>query len=186
VDRSHCPPGGSPTRIVRWRKRFGRDRFGGRRSQGQPIHMLRVFIENEAGSATKHHHDEKNLIPLFTEKVSRAFPYPYGFVIGTTSGDGDNVDCFVLTDSELHTGDVLECTPIALLEQTEIGETNHNVLAVPSGEEEAIPPGAEEVLRDFILHFRDHQPDMPSTVGRLLSRKAAETFVEECLDPSRD
>ena len=52
--------------------------------------MLRVFIENEAGSATKHHHDEKNLVPLFTEEVSRPFPYPYGFVIGTTSGDGDN------------------------------------------------------------------------------------------------
>jgi inorganic pyrophosphatase len=144
--------------------------------------MLQVFIENEAGSTTKHHHDEKALQPLFDEEVARSFPYPYGFVIGTTSGDGDNVDCFVITDIALRTGEILEVAPLALLEQTEAGEINHNVLAVPLGAEEHLPPGAEQTLRDFILNFRSHQPEVVNTAGRLLDRAAAEAFVEECRD----
>ena len=144
--------------------------------------MLRVFVENEAGSSIKHHHDEKALRFLFSEQLARPYPFPYGFVIGTTSGDGDNVDCFIITDSPLRTGDILECTPIALLEQTEVGEINHNVLAVPVGAEEHLPPGAERALREFIVHFRDHQTEMPSIAGRLLGRDAAEAFVEECRD----
>jgi inorganic pyrophosphatase len=145
--------------------------------------ILRVFIEDEAGSSIKHHYDEKALRHLFTEEVARPYPYPYGFVLGTTSGDGDNVDCFVITEAALRRGDIVDCAPVALLEQTEAGEINHNVLAVPAGEQERLPPGAEQALREFILHFRDHQPEIVNTAGRLLSRAGAEAFVEECRDP---
>jgi inorganic pyrophosphatase len=101
---------------------------------------MRVFIENEAGSTTKHHHDEKRLIPLGTEQVARPYPYPYGFVVGTTGGDGDNVDCFVITATPLRTGEMVECSPVALLEQIEDGEVDHNLLAVPAGDPEVPPP----------------------------------------------
>jgi inorganic pyrophosphatase len=146
---------------------------------------LRVFIEDEAGSTIKHHHDEKALLHMSTEEVSRPYPFPYGFVIGTTSGDGDNVDCFVITGAPLRRGDIVDCVPIALLEQTEAGEVNHNVLAVPAGEQERLPPGAEQALREFILHFRDHQPEIVNTAGRLLPGHAARAFVEECRDQTR-
>ena len=36
--------------------------------------MFTVFAENEAGSATKHHHDEKALTSSHTEEVSRPYP----------------------------------------------------------------------------------------------------------------
>ena len=100
--------------------------------------MFTVFIENEAGSTTKHHHDEKALTLLHTEEVSRPYPYPYGFVLNTTSGDGDNVDCFVLTDKPLKTGETLEVVPVGFLEQFTVedggpDQVDHNVLAVPVG-----------------------------------------------------
>jgi inorganic pyrophosphatase len=144
-----------------------------------------VFIENEAGSRTKHHHDEKNLVPLRTEEVARAYPYPYGFVIGTTAlgGDGDNVDCFVLTDRPLHTGEIVACEPVALMEQVEGGHPDHNVLAVLAGEPPALPDGVERVLGEFIAHFREHQPEVESLPGRLLGRAAALAYLEASRDP---
>ena len=50
---------------------------------------LKVFIQNEAGSTQKHYHNEKTLQWRRTEKVSRPHPYPYGFILGTTSADGE-------------------------------------------------------------------------------------------------
>jgi inorganic pyrophosphatase len=94
---------------------------------------MQVFIENEAGSRRKNIYDERTLRYLRTVDVSASYPYPYGFVIGTVSGDDDAVDCFVLTAEPLVAGTTLECDPIGLLEQLEDGEIDHKVLAVPSG-----------------------------------------------------
>jgi inorganic pyrophosphatase len=54
---------------------------------------MKVFIQNEAGSFIKHAHDEKTLEPRGATRVSRAYPFPYGFILGTTADDGLNVDC---------------------------------------------------------------------------------------------
>ncbi len=106
--------------------------------------VLRVFIENEAGSYIKHHHDEETLAFLRTEQVGRPYPFPYGFVPGTRAPDGDCVDCFVVTDRVLHTGDLVDCEPFALMEQTEAGLVDHNILAVPAGE---VMPGSGRPAR---------------------------------------
>ena len=50
---------------------------------------MKVFIECEAGSSDRPIFDEKTLEYRRTSKVSREYPYPYGFVLNTTSGDGD-------------------------------------------------------------------------------------------------
>ena len=72
-----------------------------------PIKM-KVFIENEAGSKFKNLFDEKKLEFKKTIQVSRAYPYPYGFILNTTGEDGDNVDVFVLTKKLLKKGEVVE------------------------------------------------------------------------------
>ena len=53
---------------------------------------IRVFIQNEVGSCRKNHHDEKSLQYRHSETIPHAYPFPYGFVIGTDSGDGGNVE----------------------------------------------------------------------------------------------
>lgn len=53
---------------------------------------MKVFIENEAGSDQKNIYDEKALEYKRSHTISRKYPYPYGFILKTTSGDGDNVD----------------------------------------------------------------------------------------------
>jgi inorganic pyrophosphatase len=95
---------------------------------------VRVFIQNEAGSNTKHYHDETTLEWKRTADVSLPYPYPYGFIIGTAAEDGCNVDCFVITDRTLKTGQLIECDAVGLMEQFEDGQDDHNVLACPLGE----------------------------------------------------
>jgi len=47
--------------------------------------LIKVFVQNEAGSNLKNYHDEKTLAFQSARHVSRAYPFPYSFVIGTTA-----------------------------------------------------------------------------------------------------
>jgi inorganic pyrophosphatase len=141
---------------------------------------MRVLIENEAGSSTKHSYDERSLALVGSAQVSAAYPYAYGFAIGTRSGDGDAVDCFVLGKTPFKSGSVIECEPLALLEQIEDGEIDHKVLAAPTGEEVAIDDAVLERLTAFVQAVFAHVPGKTMQIGRLLDRQAAEDFLERC------
>lgn len=141
---------------------------------------MRVFIENEAGSRRKNIYDERTLRHLRTVDVSASYPYPYGFVIGTVSGDDDAVDCFVLTAQPLVAGTTLECDAIGLLEQVEDGEIDHKVLAVPSGASAIIDEAAIAALKKFISGVFAHVADKRMEIGRLLGRDAAENYLRQC------
>lgn len=141
---------------------------------------MQVFIENEAASREKKTFNERTLRYLETAPISAAYPFPYGFVLGTVSGDGDAVDCFVLTAQPLRSGMTLACKPVALLEQIEDGETDHKVIAVPDGESELVKPADEAALRAFVASVFAHIPGKTVVVGQLLGREAAEDFVRRC------
>jgi inorganic pyrophosphatase len=144
---------------------------------------VQVFIENEAGSSEKNTFDERTLTFLRRERVSRSYPYPYGFVLGTRSGDGDAVDCFVLTATTLRSRTVVDCEPLGLLEQIEDGEIDHKILAALAGQAAAL--GAEQLsaVTDFIAGVFAHMPGKRMTIGRLRSRAEAEAYVRQCRDP---
>src|SRR3989344_1377201 len=108
---------------------------------------MKVFIENEAGSDQKNLYNEKTLDYKKTVTVSRKYPSPYGFILNTTSGDGDNVDAFIITDQPLKSGKIVECEPVGLMEQMEKSwneskgdreKVDHNVLAALSGDDQDV------------------------------------------------
>lgn len=142
--------------------------------------MLRVFIENEAGSCIKHHHDEETLAFRHTEQVRAPYPFPYGFVPGTRAPDGDCVDCFVITDRALHTGDLVDCEPFALMEQTEAGLVDHNVLAVPVGEAFPDLGSLRPALARFVAEVFAGMAGRETTVGQFLPAAAARAYLEAC------
>lgn len=146
---------------------------------------MRVFIENEAGSRHKNIYDERTLAYRRTVEVSHSYPYPYGFVIGTRSGDGDCVDCFVLTATALGSGSIVDCDPIGLLEQVEDGEVDHKVLAVPIGEHFALDDSVLTALKAFINGVFAHVAGKRMQVGRLLPRADAVAYVRDCRDDAK-
>ena len=141
---------------------------------------MQVFIENQAGSRRKNIYDERTLRHLRTIDVSASYPYPYGFVIGTVSGDAGAVDCFVLTSEPLIAGTTLECDPIGLLEQVEDGEVDHKILAVPSGGSATIDDAVVAALKEFISGVFSHVPDKRMEIGRLLGPDDAENYLRQC------
>ncbi len=139
---------------------------------------IRVFIENTARSCLKHVHDEERLELLRVEQVSGAYPYPYGFIPGTRGPDGDCVDCFVITDRPLRTGDLVDCEPFALMEQWEARVVDNNVLAVPVGE--AVPDLAPliPILTRGIEELFVGMPGRETAVGRFLPAEDAVAYLE--------
>jgi len=143
---------------------------------------MRVFIENEAGSRRKNIYDERTLAHLRSVEVSAAYPFPYGFVLGTVSGDRDAVDCFVLTETVLPSGTTVECEPVGLIEQIEDGEIDHKVLAVPRGSDAKLDAAAVAAIKTFIAGVFAHVPGKRMDIGRLLDRSAAEAYLGKCRD----
>ena len=141
---------------------------------------MRVFIENEAGSRTKNLYDDVTFAPRGSTQVSLPYPYPYGFVIGTVGGDGDAVDCFVLTDSELASGDIIDCDPVGFLEQVEDGEIDHKVLAVPADEHRVLDDATVTQVKAFIGGVFAHVAGKQMETGRLLGSAEAHAYVETC------
>lgn len=142
--------------------------------------MITVFIENEAGSQIKHHYNEETFEVIRTEDVGVAYPFPYGFVPRTLAPDGDAADCFVITEESLRTGTRVACSPVALIEQTEGGDTDHNVIAVPVGESAPDLGGVQKAIGYFVERFMVGVPGRESVMGRLLSRDDALTYLETC------
>ena len=152
---------------------------------------IKVFIENEGHSNRKNIFNEKTLAYLESTTVTGEYPYPYGFILDTTGGDGDNVDCFVLTDKRLKSGQLVECKPVALMEQTESSwerpgeqEEDHTILATLIGETAVIDEAFKASLREFVLHIFDHIPGKKTTVGEFLGKEAAVRYINKCKDRS--
>ena len=139
-----------------------------------------VFVENPAGGATKHLFDERQLVLKARSAVSRPYPYHYGFLLDTRAADGDNLDCYILSDRKLQSGDVVECTIIGLMEQWEDGLVDHNVLACPVGDVAAVTASVRAKLSDFVAHVFDHLPGKSIRAGRFLDAAAAFQHIDEC------
>lgn len=139
---------------------------------------IKVFVQNEAGSNLKNYHDEKTFAFKFAKDVSRPYPFPYGFVIGTTARDGCNLDCYVITSRDISTATVLECEPIGLMEQFEDGIEDHNILAVPLGESAEVTETIREALVEFVENVFRHIKNKQIRAGRFLSAAAANEHIQ--------
>ena len=120
-------------------------------------------------------------MPVFEEPVSWPYPYAYGFVIGVESGDGDCLDVFVISKEPIPSGTRMTCVAIALLEQWQNDDDDHDVIAVPI--DEAADAGSidlEEVRANIKEHMDEvfsHDPNRTLRVGELLDAAAAEALV---------
>jgi len=139
---------------------------------------MKVFIENEAGSDQKNIFDEETLTYKKTVTVSARYPFPYGFILETKSGDGDNLDCFVLTDRPLRSGEIIEVDAIGMFEELEDGDEDHKILAVPKGDSWKIDTQLEEIFKEFSANVFAHLQGKKKIVGRFLGPESAQELIE--------
>lgn len=139
---------------------------------------MEVFIENDRGSLIKRNYD-LDLKLIREDRVLLPYPYPYGFVLGTRTDDGEGVDCYVITREPLKRGSVVEAEPAGLLVLKEDGEEDHKIIAVQKGCSLDQYPDAVETIRKFILGIFARHPNVKLSIGDLLSPKAAQDFLAE-------
>jgi len=142
------------------------------------ILTVKIFIENEAGSNIKNLFNEETLEYRKSVEVSADYPFPYGFLLNTKSGDGDNLDCFVLTKKPLKSREIVEVEPIGMFEEIENGEEDHKILAILAGELWEIDKKLEQTLRDFSVKVFSHLPSKKKVVGRFLGKTDALHLIE--------
>jgi len=141
--------------------------------------MIKVLIQVGAGSRDKKLYNEKTLEYKRTSRISRPYPYAYGFIIGTSAEDGDSVDCYLITKDKLKSGTIVECEPIGLLEQDEDGEVDHKVLATIPGQDVELGEGLLKELRDFIYTVFAQFPEVHISIGRILPQEAALHYIQK-------
>jgi inorganic pyrophosphatase len=140
--------------------------------------MIKVCIQVEAGSHDKNLYNENTLAYKETIRVSRPYPYPYGFILETSAEDGDNVDCYLITDERLKSGTIVECEPIGLLEQREGEEVDHKILAAMPGQDVVVSEELFQELQNFIYAVFAQYPDAGVRVGPILAREAALLHIQ--------
>jgi inorganic pyrophosphatase len=142
-------------------------------------YMIEVLIQVAAGSCEKALYNEQTLEYRETRRTAQPYPYPYGFIVGTSAADGDCVDCYLMTHDPLKAGTIVACEPVGLLEQDEGGEVDHKVLAALPGQDVALGQGLVQELQDFISALFASYPDVRVCVGPLLPREAALQHLQE-------
>ncbi len=143
---------------------------------------IKVIVECQAGSDIKNVFDEVTLKDKESFTVSRAYPFPYGFIQNTKSGDGDCLDCFIITKHPLETKSVVDVEVIGMFEQFEtrngIRKEDHNILAKFQDEDTEMTDEIRNILREFVLHVWDHRVGKKVEVGAFYGEKEAEVLIE--------
>jgi inorganic pyrophosphatase len=141
--------------------------------------MIKVLVQVEAGSREKHLYNEKTLEYKEARRVSRPYPYAYGFIVGTQAEDGDALDCYLITKDKVKCGSIVECEPIGLLQQVEDGEIDDKVLAAIPGQHVELDEALLNELQDFIYDIFSQFPGIHVKVGEILPREAALQRIEK-------
>jgi inorganic pyrophosphatase len=140
--------------------------------------MIKVLIQVAGGSTDRRIYNERTLEYKETRKGTLPYPYPYGFILGTWSEDEACVDCYVITQSKLEAGSIVECEVAGLLEQHEGEEIDHKVLGVLSGEQVELSQEIGDTLRNFIYTAFAKHLEVKITVGNILPREEALRHIE--------
>lgn len=140
---------------------------------------MKVFIENEAGTNLKNIFNEDTLDFKKAVQVSAEYPFPYGFILDTKSGDGDNLDCFILTNRVLKSREIIEAEPLGMFEEIEDGEEDPKILCVLKGESWNIDENIQQTFKDFTKKVFSHLPNKKKEIGRFLGKEEALRLIEK-------
>ena len=142
---------------------------------------MKAFIEVDARTDQRPIYDENTLEYIKTKTVYKPYPYAYGFLLDTISGDGDHLDCYIITSQSLVSGEIIEVEPIGMVESIENEEEDHKILCRLPNEKIIIDSTIEKKIRDFGEHYFDDRTDKQVIVGKFLGYDQAKALIEKSL-----
>lgn len=140
---------------------------------------MNVFIECEAGSKKRRSYDEKTLLLKKQTDLLVPYPFPYGFIMDTSSDDNDSLDCFIITRKLIKYGEIIECDPICALEFNEGNEKDYKVLGKRMDEDTVIDNNSIEIIKKFIIKIFKQFPDINISFGDVLNTVETNTLIKK-------
>lgn len=124
---------------------------------------INVIIEVPAGSSQKYAYSEQYSASVLTRSLANnlTFPFNYGYIPQTKSGDAAHLDAFVISSGPIPAHVVVPSRPIGLIEVTDKGERDNKIVAVTIGDKnfekvnswEDLPEELRKKLTDFYEHY---------------------------------
>lgn len=90
-----------------------------------------VHIEIPKNSSVKYEFKNNRLNVDRVLHPPIVYPYNYGYIPKTLSGDGDPLDAMVITENKLQPGSYIKCRPIGMLATEDESGMDEKIICVP-------------------------------------------------------
>jgi inorganic pyrophosphatase len=134
---------------------------------------MKVFIEQSGENFKKNIFNKETGAYERTVDFHITYPYAYGYVKNTRAPDGDELDCYVITDKKIEPCSIVECEPIGIVEYFEDEQPDHKILVCLKGEGLVVSDEVKKKLLDFNARYYEGQPDRNTRVGSFLGKEEA-------------
>ncbi len=150
--------------------------------------LIDIYIEISKGSNVKYEYN-KETKRLEIDRILPPpffYPYAYGFIPGTLADDGDELDALILTDDELHIGNIYHCRVVGVMIMEDEKGMDEKILAVPTydcvnNDIPDIHPMAIDCICEFFATYKiADNPHKWSRVEGVQSKYAAVEIVKQC------
>jgi inorganic pyrophosphatase len=143
-----------------------------------------VYIEISKNTNVKYEfdHDRNSLVCDRVLNTPFSFPFNYGFIPNTLSGDGDPLDAIVYMEQSLVPGSYINCRIIGCLETKDEKGEDAKLILVPSKKVSSMESDIESIddlpksFIEKIKYFYQHYKDLENktvTIGSLLTKEEA-------------
>jgi inorganic pyrophosphatase len=139
---------------------------------------VKAIVEVEKGSANRAVFDERLKLIGYRE-MGTSYPFAYGFILNTSSEDGDGIDCYILTNKHLEVGTIVDCVPIGLLEQFENEEVDCKIISLIEGDDFEFEQEHVQQIKRFILQIFKSYPEIEIKFGEYKDREYAIQYIHQ-------
>ncbi len=145
---------------------------------------IMVCVEISKNTNVKYEYDKKLNAMVCDRILYTPFSYPfnYGFIPGTLSGDGDPLDAVIFMEQQLIPGCFISCRIIGCLETKDEKGEDAKLIMVPS---KSVSPFESDinsiddlpkVFMEKVIYFYQHYKDLESKkveIGNILNKEEA-------------
>lgn len=150
--------------------------------------VVNVIIEIPMHEAGVKYEFDKGLGMLKVDRFLHApvfYPYNYGYIPATCSGDGDPLDVIVISPCPVFPCTLIECKPAAVLFMEDESGKDEKVIAVPKDHVPLVTPEAEGRISYFFENYKKLDKGKWVSVERWGNIDEAKSVVMEAMKACR-
>lgn len=150
-----------------------------------------VYVEISKNTNIKYEFDHE-LNSLVCDRILYTpflFPFNYGFIPNTLSGDGDPIDALIYMDESLIPGSQIKCRVIGSLETIDENGEDTKVIMVPTKKVspsesyietiDDLPKIFIEKVKYFYEHYKDLEKGKHVKIGSLLNKEESLKIIHD-------